>query len=65
VETARDRVAAPDVDLLDTLATAYLAAGRRADALRTLEDALTRAELSGDTARAGALRDRLGALRSR
>jgi tetratricopeptide (TPR) repeat protein len=64
-EAARDRAAAPDLDLLDALATAYLAAGRRADALRATEDALTRAELSNDARRAAALRTRLAALRSR
>jgi hypothetical protein len=64
-EAARDRAAAPDLDLLDALATAYLAAGRRADAQRATEDALTRAELSNDARRAAALRTRLAALRSR
>jgi len=36
-ESARDRVAAPDADLLDVLAIAYASAGRRAEALRAAE----------------------------
>jgi len=62
-ESARDRMAAPDADVLDVLATAYLSAGRRADALRATEEALMHAELAGDAQRAADLRDRLAALR--
>jgi tetratricopeptide (TPR) repeat protein len=63
-EAARDRAGAPDADLLDSLALAYAAAGRVPEALRTLEDAVLRAELAGDPERAGALRARLAALRA-
>jgi len=64
-EAARDRVGVPDADLLDALATAYLAAGRRADALRSMEQALTLAELAGDARRASEVRERQSALRAR
>ncbi len=63
-EAARDRADAPDADLLETLAVAYAAAGRSAEALRALEAALLRAEMASDRERARALRDRLVALRA-
>jgi tetratricopeptide (TPR) repeat protein len=63
-EAARDRAGAPDADLLGSLALAYAAAGRRADALRALEHALVRAEMAGDAEAASALRARLVALRA-
>jgi tetratricopeptide (TPR) repeat protein len=64
-ESARDRVAAPDADLLDLLATAYSSAGRRAEALRAAEQALMHAEVAGDARRAATLRERLATLRKR
>jgi tetratricopeptide (TPR) repeat protein len=64
-EAARERVATPDADLLDALAIAYFAAGRRADALRAAEEALMRAEVAGDAAQAATLRERLDTLRER
>jgi tetratricopeptide (TPR) repeat protein len=64
-ESARDHFAAPDADVLDVLASAYLSAGRRAEALRAAEEALLHAEVAGDALHAATLRERLTTLRER
>jgi hypothetical protein len=57
-------VRASDADLLDTLATAYAAAGRLPEAIARLEEAVLVAEVADDTERLRSLRERLASLRA-
>lgn len=48
-------------DMMDVLASAYAAAGRRSDAIKTATRAMELASAAGNTARAAALEQRIGA----